>query len=69
MGSPRTKDLFQRAIAESEAWIGLSVAHTSTLAETEQGGVKTTQRSVPIHWRSFAQCPLPTCSKPDVAVL
>jgi len=40
MGSPRTKGLFQRAIAESGAWIGLSVAHTNTLAEADQAGVK-----------------------------
>ena len=41
MGSPRAKGLFQRAIAESGAWIGLSVGHTMTLAEAEQAGVKT----------------------------
>ncbi len=40
VGSPRTKGLFQRAIAESGAWIGLSIAHTNTLAEAEQAGVK-----------------------------
>jgi Carboxylesterase family len=43
MGSPRTKGLFQRAIAESGAWIGLSVNHTMTLAEAEQAGVKTAE--------------------------
>jgi para-nitrobenzyl esterase len=43
MGSPRTKGLFQRAIAESGAWIGLSVGHTMTLAEAEQAGVKTAE--------------------------
>jgi para-nitrobenzyl esterase len=43
MGSPRTKGLFQRAIAESGAWIGLSVGHTSTLAEAEQAGLKTAE--------------------------
>ncbi|HEX4133386.1 MAG TPA: carboxylesterase family protein [Bryobacteraceae bacterium] len=41
MGSPRTKGLFQRAIAESGAWIGLSVGHTATLSEAEQAGLKT----------------------------
>jgi len=41
MGSPRTKGLFQRAIAESGAWIGLSVGHTMTLSEAEQAGLKT----------------------------
>jgi para-nitrobenzyl esterase len=43
MGSPRTKGLFQRAIAESGAWLGLSVGHTMTLAEAEQAGVKTAE--------------------------
>jgi para-nitrobenzyl esterase len=40
MGSPRTKGLFQRAISESGAWLGLSVGHTMTLAEAEQAGQK-----------------------------
>jgi para-nitrobenzyl esterase len=40
VGSPRAKGLFQRAIAESGAWIGLSVAHANTLAEAEQNGMK-----------------------------
>jgi para-nitrobenzyl esterase len=43
VGSPRTKGLFQRAIAESGAWIGLSVGHTATLAEAEQAGLKTAE--------------------------
>jgi para-nitrobenzyl esterase len=43
MGSPRTKGLFQRAIAESGAWLGLSVGHTMTLAEAEQAGTKTAE--------------------------
>ncbi len=43
MGSPRTKGLFQRAIAESGAWIGLSVGHTMTLTEAEQAGMKTAE--------------------------
>ena len=37
MGSPRTKGLFQRAIAESGAWIGLSVGHTMTLCRSRAG--------------------------------
>jgi para-nitrobenzyl esterase len=43
VGSPRTRGLFQRAIAESGAWIGLSVGHTMTLSEAEQAGVKTAE--------------------------
>lgn len=43
VGSPRTKGLFQRAIAESGAWLGLSVGHTQTLAEAEQAGLKTAE--------------------------
>jgi len=43
MGSPHTKGLFQRAIAESGAWIGLSVGHTMTLPEAEQAGLKTAE--------------------------
>src|SRR5579863_7841762 len=43
MGSPRTKGLFQRAIAESGAWLGLSVGHTMTLTEAEQAGMKTAE--------------------------
>jgi para-nitrobenzyl esterase len=40
MGSPHAKGLFQRAIAESGAWMGLSVGRTRTLAEAEQDGLK-----------------------------
>jgi para-nitrobenzyl esterase len=40
MGSPQAKGLFQRAIGESGAWMGLSVAKTRTLAEAEQDGLK-----------------------------
>ncbi len=40
VASPRTKGLFQRAIAESGAWLGLSVSHMNTLAEAEQNGAK-----------------------------
>ena len=43
MGTPRTKGLFQRAIAESGAWLGLSVGHTMTLTEAEQAGLKTAE--------------------------
>jgi para-nitrobenzyl esterase len=43
VGSPRTKGLFQRAIAESGAWLGLSVGHTQTLSEAEQAGLKTAE--------------------------
>jgi para-nitrobenzyl esterase len=35
--------LFQRAIAESGAWLGLSVGHTMTLTEAEQAGTKTAE--------------------------
>ncbi len=40
MGSPRAKGLFQRAVGESGAWMGLSVTPMRTLAEAEQAGVK-----------------------------
>jgi para-nitrobenzyl esterase len=40
MGSPRAKGLFQRAVGESGAWMGLSLAPTRTLAEAEQAGLK-----------------------------
>jgi para-nitrobenzyl esterase len=40
MGSPRAKGLFQRAVGESGAWMGISLAPTRTLAEAEQAGVK-----------------------------
>jgi para-nitrobenzyl esterase len=40
MGSPRAKGLFQRAVGESGAWMGLSLTSTRTLAEAEQAGVK-----------------------------
>jgi len=38
MGSPRAKGLFQRAIGESGAWLGLSVGPVETLAQAEQTG-------------------------------
>jgi para-nitrobenzyl esterase len=40
MGSPRAKGLFQRAVGESGAWMGLSLTPTRTLAEAEQAGAK-----------------------------
>jgi para-nitrobenzyl esterase len=40
MGSSQTKGLFQRAIGESGAWMGLSIGKTRTLAEAEQDGLK-----------------------------
>ncbi len=40
MASPQAKGLFQRAIGESGAWMGLSLAPERTLAEAEQAGVK-----------------------------
>ncbi len=43
MGSPRAKGLFQRAVGESGAWMGLSLTPTRTLAEAEQAGVKTAE--------------------------
>lgn len=40
MGSPQAKGLFQRAVGESGAWMGLSLTPTRTLAEAEQAGEK-----------------------------
>jgi para-nitrobenzyl esterase len=40
MGSPRATGLFQRAIGESGAWMGISLTHTRILAEAEQAGLK-----------------------------
>jgi para-nitrobenzyl esterase len=40
MGSPQAKGLFQRAIGESGAWMGLSIGKTRTLAEAEQAGTE-----------------------------
>ena len=40
VGSPRAKGLFQRAVGESGAWMGLSLTSMRTLAEAEQAGVK-----------------------------
>jgi para-nitrobenzyl esterase len=41
MGSPRAKGLFQRAVGESGAWMGISLAPPRSLTEAEQAGVKT----------------------------
>jgi para-nitrobenzyl esterase len=43
MGSPQAKGLFQRAVGESGAWMGISLAATRTLAEAEQAGLKTAE--------------------------
>lgn len=40
MGSPQVKGLFQRAVGESGAWMGLSLGRMRTLAEAEQDGLK-----------------------------
>jgi para-nitrobenzyl esterase len=40
MGSPRAKGLFQRAVGESGAWMGISLTPTRTLTEAEQAGAK-----------------------------
>ena len=40
MASPRAKGLFQRAIGESGAWMGLSLTPARTLADAEQAGQK-----------------------------
>jgi para-nitrobenzyl esterase len=43
MGSPLAKGLFQRAIGESGAWMGISLTHTRILAEAEQAGLRTAE--------------------------
>ena len=45
VGSPEGKGLFQRAIAQSGAWMGLSIAKMRTLEQAEEGG----KRSVGTH--------------------
>jgi len=40
MGSPQAHGLFQRAVGESGAWMGLSLTPTRTLAEAEQAGAR-----------------------------
>ncbi len=42
--SPLSKGLFQRALGESGAWMGLSVAGMTKLAQAEQSGVRTAQQ-------------------------
>lgn len=40
VASPRTRGLFQRAISESGAWLGLSIGPVRKLAEAEEAGLK-----------------------------
>ncbi len=40
VGSPHGKGLFKRAIAQSGAWMGLTMDRMATLAQQEQAGVK-----------------------------
>ena len=40
VASPRTKGLYHRAISESGAWLGLSIAAVRKLADAEQSGLK-----------------------------
>ncbi len=50
MGSPSAKGLFQRAVGESGAWMGISLAPTRTLADAEQAGIKMAEA---LHARSL----------------
>jgi para-nitrobenzyl esterase len=43
VGSPEGKGLFKRAISQSGAWMGISIAHMTTRAEAEAAGVKLAQ--------------------------
>jgi len=43
VGSPEGKGLFQRAIAQSGAWMGINIAHMTTLATAEENGQKLVQ--------------------------
>jgi para-nitrobenzyl esterase len=43
VGSPEGNGLFQRAAAQSGAWMGISMGHMTTLAAAEQAGQKTEQ--------------------------
>ena len=52
MGSPRAKGLFQRAVGESGAWMGLSLAPARTLSEAEQAGEKIAEK---LHAQSLAE--------------
>jgi para-nitrobenzyl esterase len=42
VGSPEGKGLFQRAIAQSGAWMGLSIGKMRTLEQAEEGGKRAT---------------------------
>jgi para-nitrobenzyl esterase len=42
VGSPQGKGLFQRAIAQSGAWMGINITHMATRAQAEEVGVKLT---------------------------
>jgi para-nitrobenzyl esterase len=43
VGSPEGKGLFQRAIAQSGAWMGISINHMTTLTQAEEAGQKLAQ--------------------------
>jgi len=43
VGSPEGKGLFQRAIAQSGAWMRISIGHMTTLAAAEESGQKLAQ--------------------------
>jgi para-nitrobenzyl esterase len=43
VGSPEGKGLFHRAIAQSGAWMGISIGHMTTLAAAEESGKKLAQ--------------------------
>ncbi len=44
VASPLSKGLFQRALGESGAWLGLGIAAVPKLADAEKGGAQTAQR-------------------------
>ena len=43
VGSPEGKGLFERAIGQSGAWMGISIGHMTTLAQAEENGQKLAQ--------------------------
>ncbi len=43
VGSPEGKGLFQRAIAQSGAWMGINIGHMTTRAQAEENGQKMVQ--------------------------
>jgi para-nitrobenzyl esterase len=43
VGSPEGKGLFQRAIGQSGAWMGIGIGHMTTLAQAEESGQKMVQ--------------------------